>query len=620
MTESPVPGRRRAALPSQRHWLTLALLFVVFTVVRLPFRSAFLVNWDAVNFALGIEAYDLGHHQPHAPGYIGYVALGRLMTWLTGDPNTGLTLLSVVAGGLLPAGLYLLARRLLPHRAALPAALLIGTSPVVWYYSTVALTYVIGAVAAVFVAWAVHVARLQRSAAHLHLSAVLLAVVGALRQTDLLLLLPALVWAAWAFPWRQRRRAAVVLGAACLVWLVPLMIQAGGPLRYLDLSRQLAALAGGRTWAIGMSWVGMLQNVGLVAAGLLLGLNIALIALPAAVATRRFGGRTLGPDARRLLRLWAAPALFTFVFVHTGQIGYVLLVLPAALLWLAAAGDEAVTAAVDRAASPTPAATGMLRTHAATRRQRRLHRAGVAAVGGMVAANLVGAFAFPHVSFALLTRGRSEPVTEVASSIVAKGVAERTRQYLVPENDDYWADAVDFAENFDPDRSVVLAVPTSVGTFRHLAFYLPDHTVYGVGPDVDGDVGHLFTAAGGDNTYSVAGLSDARSVLVLPPDVEWLIVADRAIQARLPGDQPTILQTVEVGAALRAVRVELGSALLFDSEGGIDREDLDSDGIVVGPAERLTRLPNRTATDHDRVVVDPDNAQTQRAHGGITGE
>jgi hypothetical protein len=125
-----------------RQQLVIALLlFVVFLALRLPLRAQALVNWDAANFALGTRIFDVQHHQPHPPGYIGYVALGALLNRLTGDANASLTLLSAVSGGVAPAALFILAARWMARPYALLSAVQFGLSPVLWYYSEVALTY-----------------------------------------------------------------------------------------------------------------------------------------------------------------------------------------------------------------------------------------------------------------------------------------------------------------------------------------------------------------------------------------------------------------------------------------------------------------------------------------------
>src|SRR4030067_1070858 len=63
-----------------RHDLVLALSLSALTLLsRWPYRARMLYNWDAVQFALALKEYDVAKHQPHPPGYILYVGLGRLL-------------------------------------------------------------------------------------------------------------------------------------------------------------------------------------------------------------------------------------------------------------------------------------------------------------------------------------------------------------------------------------------------------------------------------------------------------------------------------------------------------------------------------------------------------------
>ena len=53
---------------------------------RWPYRARMLYNWDAVQFALALTEFDVAKHQPHPPGYLLYVGLGRLANRWAGDP------------------------------------------------------------------------------------------------------------------------------------------------------------------------------------------------------------------------------------------------------------------------------------------------------------------------------------------------------------------------------------------------------------------------------------------------------------------------------------------------------------------------------------------------------
>src|SRR5262245_7477501 len=85
--------RRKPKQPSlsrrtDRIDLACASALSLLTVLsRLPYRARIPYNWDAVQFALALNEYDISKHQPHPPGYILYVALGHLVkAWLR-DPT-----------------------------------------------------------------------------------------------------------------------------------------------------------------------------------------------------------------------------------------------------------------------------------------------------------------------------------------------------------------------------------------------------------------------------------------------------------------------------------------------------------------------------------------------------
>ena len=71
------PARRLrawlAARPRARAALPALALFALSLLLRVPFVSSALVNWDAVQFALATRSFNLERHQPHPPGYILYV-------------------------------------------------------------------------------------------------------------------------------------------------------------------------------------------------------------------------------------------------------------------------------------------------------------------------------------------------------------------------------------------------------------------------------------------------------------------------------------------------------------------------------------------------------------------
>src|SRR5438552_786956 len=127
---------------TDRYDFACAAVLAALTVVsRLPYRARMLYNWDAVQFALALNEYDVVKHQPHPPGYILYVALGRVVNAWLHDPTAAYVVLAVVFSGLTTCVVYLLARAVYDRATALAAASVLAVSPLFWFYGSVGLTY-----------------------------------------------------------------------------------------------------------------------------------------------------------------------------------------------------------------------------------------------------------------------------------------------------------------------------------------------------------------------------------------------------------------------------------------------------------------------------------------------
>jgi len=491
--------------------VTAAVLFVAFLLLRLPFRSSYPVNWDSVQFVLGIQDYDVVHHRPHPPGYIGYIGLAKVLTFFTGDPHAALIIISVVSGAVVPAGFYLLARRFMPQIPALCAAVAFGTSMLITYYSEVALTYIAELALLVPVLYFLHRGMMERAPTDLLIASGLLAAVGSIRQTALALMLPLWLYALWQVGWRDRIRAGALLTAGVLIWLIPLLWLTGGPLTYIEASRDLAELTGGRTSILALKPYGVLQNSAFVAAGLFFGVNVAALVIARAWPQLRARWRGSSRQTRLYFLLWAAPALAVYVLGHTGQIGYVLVLLPIPFL----AFGLGIERASDFLRGRIPRLSAAL--------------APVALTALIVAFNVVGFLAIPAV----------------ANNALQDSLPLDLRQFDIPENDRHWQQLEATIRHYPPDGTVVLTTiggPRVSGSFRHLTYLLPEYRVYGLGHDLNsGYFGPLFYAYEGDSDYAIPGMREAATRLELPPDTRYLIIPDAEIASRIEvalGDRP----------------------------------------------------------------------------------
>ena len=329
-------------------YLCAAGLALLTVVSRLPYRARFLYNWDAVQFALALTEYDVAKHQPHPPGYILYVGLGRLVNAWLGDAAGSYVLLAVAFSGLTTWVVYFLAREVYDRPTALAAATLLTVSPLFWFYGSVGLTYAGEALLASIVAYFSFRA-VRGGETDAWLAAGYLGLAGGLRQSVLLLLFP--LWlTAVARGARRRRTVAVglaILGAAVLTWLVPMLWLTGGPARYLAASAELADTVVRPTAIVSGPLETTLRMSRYLLESVLVGLGpLALAALALPWYVRRHGWER----GEWLLTAWVAPPVLVYTLVHFGQAGYALTFLPALVVLLAHVLVTALAAAADRVA------------------------------------------------------------------------------------------------------------------------------------------------------------------------------------------------------------------------------------------------------------------------------
>ncbi len=435
--------------------LALASLLATLTVLsRIPFRSRLLPTWDAVQFALALDRYDIAAHQPHPPGYILYVAAAHVLKLVTGDGAQSLVWLSIAASGAAVFLVYRLAWTLYGRAAALVAALGLATSPLFWFYGEVGLPYAVEAALACLVAALAWAARSGEVGAVCR-SACALALAAGVRQSLLPLLLPLWAGTVWS---GAHRIALLVTGGAVMtltsaLWLVPMLGLAGGLDPYLTASRELfdSTVRPTTVMAPAGAW---LYNVVALGEAVLLGLGLVVpLSIWAMVSAIRRGW-----TAREwFLAAWILPPLAVYAWLHFGQYGYLLAVLPALYILI------------------SPALASLLTAPGARLRWRAAAAAGL------------GALALAHVG--LFVGAPSIRVPDVADDApwVRREIVRleaRYRYRLWPhtlrglrEGEAVIAGYADeIRRRFSPADTVIISElgnPRSYPWFRHITYYLP---------------------------------------------------------------------------------------------------------------------------------------------------
>jgi hypothetical protein len=320
------------------------VLLAIGLVSRLPFQSQFLYHWDSINFAFALDYFDISQGQPHVPGYLLYVLLGRGIAWITGDAQTGYVFLAILGSALAAVALYDLGQRMWNTRVGWIAALLLLSSPLYWFYGEVALPHALDALVVIVIAtlsW-----RVWYGERHMALLLAFgLGLAGGFRPQTLVFLFPLALVACFRLPFRWKVGAGMLLGGTVLAWLIPLFALSGGMANYFHVLSTYAEHFNKTTSIFeGAGWSGIIHNLDKLFRYTLWGWAFGII--PAILGVW-FLRRPLREVVRSwrfwFLLLWAAPGLGYYTLIHMGQQGLIFVYLP--ILMLVSA--RAATALID---------------------------------------------------------------------------------------------------------------------------------------------------------------------------------------------------------------------------------------------------------------------------------
>ena len=230
--------------PIHNRWLLSAIaLFGLGIVTRLPFQSQ--IAWgDGGNFALAVEHFDVRLEQPQMPGmFIIFIGLARFFNLFLHNSTASLVMVNVVASGVAASLLYIMGTTWFNRRVGWTAALLMLTSPILWFNGGMALSHMIEFTWVVLIDYAAYQTGLGDKKALFSLG-ILMGLAGGIRPSTPFFLLP-LALVATFFGLRTGKFKpldvilAVVMGlVAIALWMTPLIISSGGWDTYWHMVQQ----------------------------------------------------------------------------------------------------------------------------------------------------------------------------------------------------------------------------------------------------------------------------------------------------------------------------------------------------------------------------------------------
>lgn len=350
--------------------LIAAALGLVTLLSRVPFQATLLNNFDAINYALALDHYDMRLAQPQAPGYPLYIVLGRgfnlFLRIFSGasDPRVALTWLSMLSSGLAVGVIYMAGRAVFNRRTGFFAALLLATSTVVWYMGEVAAPYTLDLFSSLAVGWLCYqlMNRSPSTGAPLRPStivwatAIAVGLAGALRLQTLVFLFPLFLYALMRgalfsdapvasrtarWNWKEVTGGVAVAGMVVSAFFLPAVLLSGGFSAFVRSMVILVPIFQDMDTLIRTTrWIRFARNAAGIAQYTVriigeLALPFLLLGLFTQVQAIR-----LHRDRRLLfLLIWLLPSWVAYFLVWPGNLGTMLVSVPPLFLFAAVGLD-----------------------------------------------------------------------------------------------------------------------------------------------------------------------------------------------------------------------------------------------------------------------------------------
>lgn len=320
----------------ERKFFLFVFIFLLVFVTRFLSRTKFLYDWDSVQFALGMQHFDVSLFQPHPPGYLFYVFSAKVINFAVHDENTSLVLLSILGSALALFFTFLLGKEIFGRKVGFRTAALLFTSPLFWMFGEVGNPDIFDcafSVWFVYLVWRVFKGEQKL----LPWASFLLGIAGGFRTGLFIFMGPLWLCAVFYPPQKMKSFLAntLILFAATATWLCPTVFLTGGIQKYsqsfLEVSHSFLETS---MFQAGIAM--LLKNMFYMAASVLFSglcmfsiVFLSILPLLFLTAARKLKEKQIKPGANSFLFLmWVVPATLFLCTLHFGSFAFGLFFLP----------------------------------------------------------------------------------------------------------------------------------------------------------------------------------------------------------------------------------------------------------------------------------------------------
>ena len=318
-------------------------LFIIFTRYLSSVPTPH--SWDAVQYVLAVENYDVINHQPHPPGAPLLILLMRAVSLFTSSPHLALVYLNIAMSVVTLLMTLIVVKRMFGSERAIMTAAILASSQTFAFYGSTSNAYISEGFAGVAIALFCWLSLSRRTWYYAILSAILLAASGAFRQFIVVTMFPL-----WLFANSYLRKKPLLLTIVIVlfictiaVWFIPTVGTTGSYKEYSEASNLLySAIMQQHSFFGQFPYDSTLHNLRQLFIYLFFSFNIFIapfFLLPfcffSSVAQTTDASQGFGywwskqPQTLKFLVIWTVPPLCFYCLLHIPKPGYLMTVLPA---------------------------------------------------------------------------------------------------------------------------------------------------------------------------------------------------------------------------------------------------------------------------------------------------
>lgn len=308
----------------------LPIIFIILSllILRVPFFSHYLFDWDAVQLALGMDNFNIQGHEPHPPGYFLYVYLAKFFDIIFHNQNLSLIVVNVVLSTIALIIFYLISKKIFKNKIlSTLSSFLFITNQFIWFHSEFANVYIIDLCFSIIYFYLSYLIIIEKKN-FIYLYSALFALGIGFRQSLIIFFAPLYIYTLlYDFKFNKIYIKKILVNAFIFIlflflWIIPNSIILGGFNNFFNITKNQFQTSTKSTslFSLGGFTSLLKQLFNSIKILLYSGGFLSIFAIIAIFSKKAI----ISKKNSIIFTLWFFPSFLFYSFIHLGKVGYLM--------------------------------------------------------------------------------------------------------------------------------------------------------------------------------------------------------------------------------------------------------------------------------------------------------